>query len=292
MGIILIREWMSQHDWEAHAARERDREPIDPDKWVVRNGVAYKKADPREGVLEWRDRVPLKPTGSIETAATLGEDDGNEDDWEDEETIDGEPDSVTFAPDPRTVPENGPPVLVEPERQESPSAPGPSTPPARPCNADKEGFEKEVSYAAPELIGDSSRQDKGKGVARDDLDPPAQTEASPAQPDIAATPAGGLTVPAIPDPSRSTSPLSQPTHSDGHTDGDDDVPPFDIAAVIEAMGPPPPLPPAVEVIVDAEEAAQEDHPEDDDFEDAQLDMEDWDGVLESKLHVVRPGEHC
>jgi hypothetical protein len=56
--------------------------------------------------------------------------------------------------------------FLEQNRPETPPV-DQSTLPPRPCNADVQGFEKKVSYAAPELLDDDANPkiDKGKGVA-------------------------------------------------------------------------------------------------------------------------------
>lgn len=46
IGLILLREWITQHNWAQHLATPTEViDEIDPDQWVVQRGVAHKIGD-------------------------------------------------------------------------------------------------------------------------------------------------------------------------------------------------------------------------------------------------------
>ena len=54
ISFILLREWITQHNWAEHAPRLTEREAdVIPDEWTVRKGIAYRNEDIQEdaGVL-------------------------------------------------------------------------------------------------------------------------------------------------------------------------------------------------------------------------------------------------
>ena len=49
IGFILLREWITQHNWAEHVPRPVQREPeVNPEEWTISGGVAYKTEDVKE----------------------------------------------------------------------------------------------------------------------------------------------------------------------------------------------------------------------------------------------------
>ena len=62
IGFILLREWITQHNWAEHVPQPIEREPeVNPDEWIVREGIAYRKEDIQQnaGVLTPTNRPSL-----------------------------------------------------------------------------------------------------------------------------------------------------------------------------------------------------------------------------------------
>ena len=62
IGFILLREWITQHNWAEHVPQPIEREPeVNPDEWIVREGIAYRKEDTQQnaGVLTPTNRPSL-----------------------------------------------------------------------------------------------------------------------------------------------------------------------------------------------------------------------------------------
>ena len=45
LGLVLVREWIQQHNWTENLHPENDMEEINPDEWMVRRGIAVKLSD-------------------------------------------------------------------------------------------------------------------------------------------------------------------------------------------------------------------------------------------------------
>lgn len=388
VSIILIREWMTQHNWDVQAPKQETEEgPIDPSEWTFKNGVAY----PIATTGATSSSLAVKPTSPSHLRVTSEHDCAsarerirnvmdtdrsmditiadleiiviNDAKFADalkakgvETDFDGFDKSKTVAElmtehigdivlqyrlcatlgtlrdlpgflrkdDTETKPA---PIHDEghdtdgwedDDGEEEPSeAPikaraGPSTQPARPCNADKEGYEKEVSYAAPELINEGPSR-KGKGKATDQADDNLQfsSEVGPglnvtdnneaarsaaSTSDQLARSTSNKSAIKPPEISRNQSFSSQPSQSEGRSDAADasptgplvQLPDAEEAEVIQQ---------AVRDVVEqdgrrgdapAEEnaiavAPPADFPADlEDPDDAPLDIDDWEGLLEGE----------
>lgn len=172
---------------------------------------------------------------------------------------------------------------------------GPSSPPPRPCSADMEGFEKEVSYAAPELIGSESAKGKEKALPEDEAQVD-QTQPTTAAHDMAASHVDSSSTSTLqPEgdagPSRNQSSSTQPSQSDD-SEGDDlsplaqdiDLPAENIAdppaAIVDLVVP--------QEVMDALQAIDDPEPPEDrepdfqDPDDAPLELDDWEGLLEGE----------
>ena len=45
LGLVLVREWIQQHNWTENLHPDNDTEEINPDEWMVRRGIAVKLSD-------------------------------------------------------------------------------------------------------------------------------------------------------------------------------------------------------------------------------------------------------
>ena len=165
---------------------------------------------------------------------------------------------------------------------------GPSSPPPRPCNADPAGFEKEVSYAAPELIGSESQKGKEREVL-EYRSPFTEAQTIPAAADQP-RPSTTLRPQMDAEPSRNQSFSTLPSQSDG-SEKDDLSPPGQIVELpVEDVADPPAAVVDLAVPQEVIDAIQQGGdpfrrperppPDFQDPDDAALELDDWDGIFE------------
>jgi hypothetical protein len=367
ISVILIREWMTQHNWDNQAPRtETEQPPIDPSQWRIQHGVAhplksvgataeqinkeldgetdydiardsilrkivdkqkhlitmgelkifrrrmkrvlrspdFERLDPGmtvHAVMFESDTEPLLKallTASLVTLNDIGDHDRRidapeeEDEWVDEDETVQDSSVRAVAPSSQSSDKAvNPDVSIDVDHDMPDNGEGPSSPLARPCNADMEGFEKEVSYAAPELIGSQSKKGKEKALSENDVHLDSSSSVSATRVPVAIAADLGTTLQAEADasPSRSRSVSTQPSQSDGSENGELSPPaqiinmPADNvldppAAIVDLVVPP--------EVMDAMNAVEEPRPLDDgapdfqDPDDAPLELDDWEGLLE------------
>ncbi|WVR09207.1 hypothetical protein IAU60_006269 [Kwoniella sp. DSM 27419] len=74
IGLILLREWITQHNWQEHerAHDHLEEGEINPDEWIVMNGIARRTADVIAAMLRM-DRERIRPRGDHRTFVELAQ---------------------------------------------------------------------------------------------------------------------------------------------------------------------------------------------------------------------------
>lgn len=269
---------------------------LDP-SMTIHDVMMDKDIDPLLRALLTASIVTLKDIGGVDRRIQESE---GEEEWEDEEEVVEESEGQAVIGPSSHVSRDAPDLATSDENHDDrhDSSAGPSSPPPRPCSADMEGFEKEVSYAAPELIGSDSKKGKEKALPRDDDSDQTQptttahnTEAGRVDSSSTSTlqPEGEA------GPSRNLSFSTQPSQSDG-SEKDDlsppaqivDLPAEDVAdppAAIVELAVPPEVMDAVQA-VDVPEPPADREPDFQDPDDAPLELDDWEGLLEGEYYPL------